>query len=65
MFKRLLRWRLRRKNIDDGIVVLLSERDAFVQLLRRSPSIRTYVTPEQVERALAQTAKSPAPDQAP
>ena len=65
MFKRLLRWRLRWKNIDDGIIQLQSEWDAFVQLRRRSPSIRTYVTPEQVERALAQTPKSPAPDEVP
>jgi hypothetical protein len=49
MFKRILRWRLRRKWIDPSIIedLAFSEWDALRELLK--PSLRTYVTPEMVE----------------
>ena len=54
MFKRLLRRRLRRESIDAAIVDLMSEWGAFVHLLWPG-SIRTYATPEVVEKVLAET----------
>jgi hypothetical protein len=57
VFKRLLRWRLRRKHIDPQLVDFLafSELRALAELVK--PTLRTYVTPEMVEEALVNELK--------
>lgn len=58
MFKRILRWRLRRKHIDPELVDAMgfSEARALRELFK--PTLRNYVTPEMVEEALAARERS-------